>query len=83
MSFTSRLGNFSTTIVGHAIWFVASCAYLHGQATPPPAEAHDTTELAKKTQNPVGDIVSVPFQFNFNSGGPSRTRPFSISTFNR
>lgn len=33
------------------------------------AAAQDTTELAKKTQNPVGDIVSVPFQFNFNGGG--------------
>jgi hypothetical protein len=35
--------------------------------TPPPA--HDTTALAKQTQNPVGDLVSVPFQFNFNTGG--------------
>lgn len=26
-------------------------------------------ELAKTTQNPVGNIISVPFQFNFNSGG--------------
>lgn len=23
----------------------------------------------QKTQNPVGDLVSLPFQFNFNSGG--------------
>jgi hypothetical protein len=30
---------------------------------------HDATELAKTTQNPVGDIVSIPFQFNFNGGG--------------
>jgi hypothetical protein len=37
-------------------------------AQTPPGE-HDTTELAKTTQNPVGDLVSVPFQFNFNSGG--------------
>jgi hypothetical protein len=44
----------------------ASSLALFGQA--PPAEP-DATELAKKTQNPVGDIVSVPFQFNFNGGG--------------
>ena len=31
--------------------------------------AQDTTELAKKTQNPVGDILSIPFEFNFNGGG--------------
>jgi hypothetical protein len=27
------------------------------------------TKLAKATQNPVSDLVSLPFQFNFNSGG--------------
>ena len=31
--------------------------------------AADTTELAKQTQNPVGDLISLPFQFNFNTGG--------------
>ena len=32
-------------------------------------EKVDATALAKQTQNPVADLVSVPFQFNFNSGG--------------
>ncbi len=27
------------------------------------------TDLAKQTQNPVGDVVSVPLQFNWNTGG--------------
>jgi len=31
--------------------------------------AVDVTALAKKTQNPVGDVISLPFQFNFNNGG--------------
>ena len=31
--------------------------------------AEDDTELAKKTQNPVSDLISIPFQFNFNQGG--------------
>lgn len=32
----------------------------------------DETELAKKTQNPVADLISVPFQNNFNFGaGPN------------
>jgi hypothetical protein len=34
-----------------------------------PAAAQDATELAKKTQNPVSDVVSAPLQFNFNGGG--------------
>ena len=32
-------------------------------ATPVAGQDQD---LAKKTQNPVGDLISVPFQFNFN-----------------
>ncbi|HUM18428.1 MAG TPA: hypothetical protein VL086_22235 [Candidatus Nitrosotalea sp.] len=35
------------------------------------ADAEESaTELAKKTQNPVADLISVPFQnnFNFNTG---------------
>jgi hypothetical protein len=29
----------------------------------------EATRLAKQTQNPVSDLVSLPFQLNFNSGG--------------
>ena len=29
----------------------------------------EATKLAKATQNPVADLVSIPFQFNFNTGG--------------
>jgi hypothetical protein len=36
-----------------------------------PYLAQEETELAKKTQNPVSDLISVPFQSNFNFGvGP-------------
>jgi hypothetical protein len=34
-----------------------------------PAPEPDVTALAKTTQNPVGDLVALPFQFNFNNGG--------------
>jgi hypothetical protein len=30
---------------------------------------HDVTALAKESQNPVGNLVSMPLQFNFNTGG--------------
>lgn len=40
----------------------------------PPLQAQpkqDETELAKKTQNPVADLISVPLQNNFNfDAGP-------------
>jgi hypothetical protein len=47
------------------------CATTAAAQTPaaPAAAEHDATDLAKKTQNPVGDLISVPLQFNFNSGG--------------
>jgi hypothetical protein len=40
-----------------------------GTAPQAGAGGENATDLAKKTQNPVGDIVSLPFQFNFNNGG--------------
>ncbi len=42
------------------------------QETPP----HDASDLAKATQNPVSNIVSIPFQFNFNSGGGFEDKTF-------
>ena len=47
---------------------------VYGQA--PPAAEPSATDLAKTTQNPVGDIVSVPFQFNFNGGGAYQDQTF-------
>ena len=46
------------------------------QEAPPAQPAHDVTELAKATQNPVGDLISVPFQFNFNTGGDLEDRTY-------
>src|SRR5277367_4295343 len=43
--------------------------------SPPPdaSSANDTTELAKKLQNPIGDLYSIPFQNNTNfNAGPNK-----------
>jgi hypothetical protein len=45
-------------------------------STPPNASPPDATTLAKETQNPVADLVSLPFQFNFNTGGGLQARTF-------
>src|SRR5690242_2263411 len=37
-------------------------------ASATPCLCQDEGELAKKTQNPVSDLISVPFQSNFNFG---------------
>ena len=38
------------------------------------ARAQDDSQLAKKTQNPVADLISVPLQSNFNFGAGSRDK---------
>jgi hypothetical protein len=43
-----------------------SCFAQSEEPAPPPPDASD---LAKETQNPVSSVVSIPFQFNFNTGG--------------
>lgn len=35
------------------------------------SQAQDESELAKKTQNPVANLISVPLQSNFNFGAGS------------
>jgi hypothetical protein len=36
---------------------------------PAAAQDQDVTALAKASQNPVGDLITLPFQINFNTGG--------------
>ena len=40
------------------------------------AKKHDVTDLAKKTQNPLADMISVPFQYNtfFETGPKGKTQ---------
>ncbi len=55
---------------------VASIAVLLAIGTARTSPATESTEeLAKKTQNPVADLISVPFQnnFNFNTGPREKT----------
>jgi hypothetical protein len=46
----------------------------------PPDEDARTLELAKKTQNPIADLISVPFQNNLNFGYGAKDAPHSSST---
>ena len=50
-------------------------ATMHAASLPAIVADDDETELAKKTQNPVADLISVPFQnnFNFNTGAKDAT----------
>ena len=60
-------------IAAAAALIVVGATPVLGQAQQP---AHDVNALAKETQNPVGSLISVPFQFNFNTGGDLEDRTF-------
>ena len=42
------------------------------------ASATDTTALAKEQQNPISSMTTIPWQFNFNSGGGLKDRTFFL-----
>src|SRR5262245_39249087 len=50
----------------------AAPAAAHPPSAGAKTEGHDVNDLSKQTQNPVADLVSMPFQFNFNNGGALR-----------
>jgi hypothetical protein len=59
----------STRVVPALVALLAALAAAAGLLAGPADAADDTnTELAKKTQNPVADLISVPFQNNFDFG---------------
>lgn len=60
-------------LVAIAVGLTALSAEARAQ---PPAQEHDVSQLARTTQNPVGDLTTLPFQFNFNTGGDLEERTF-------
>ena len=66
------------------IFFVALCATVFlwaGRASgaensSSQGQAESATDLAKKTQNPISDLISLPFQYNvyFETGPKAKTQ---------
>ena len=54
-------------------------AFAQQPAAPPSAASDSTLELAKKTQNPVADLISLPLQNNLNVGYGAKDAPASSS----
>lgn len=59
---------------------LAAGAVLAAELSAPPAASPSTLDLAKKAQNPVADLISVPLQSNFNFGYGAKDAPESSST---
>ena len=58
-----------------AVVLPAGSSWAEDSAAEPAKTTDSAEELAKKTQNPVADLISVPFQnnFNFNTGPEDKT----------
>src|SRR5262245_5858435 len=56
---------FTVLAASFFLFLISSTKGLAQEAEP----QHDASSLAKETQNPVSSVISIPFQFNFNSGG--------------
>lgn len=55
-------------------------AVLEEPAATAPAARGDSSELAKKLSNPVADLISVPFQLNYDEGlGPKDGGRFTLN----
>jgi len=58
-------------LLASTLWVVLGGSLAFGQDSPPSAD--DAAELAKKLNNPVASMISVPFQSNFDFGlGPKQ-----------
>jgi hypothetical protein len=65
-----------TVPIGSTVVAVVMLASAGRAAAQTPTAPPDATALAKTSQNPVGDLISLPFQFNFNTGGGLEDRTF-------
>jgi hypothetical protein len=81
------IGAFTSRLTLIALIWAASCLSAGAQSAPvstapqiridatasPPAPADDASALAEKLQNPIADLISIPFQNNTNFNvGPSK-----------
>ncbi|MBW2243158.1 MAG: hypothetical protein JRH01_14325 [Deltaproteobacteria bacterium] len=69
----------------HGVWLLVLAVVAFGDSAPARAEepssgANPDVELAKKSQNPVGDLISVPFENNFDGGfGPKDALIYTLN----
>jgi len=55
------------TLLSVSVTSLLVCGVAWAQSAAP--EGHDLSSLAKQAQNPVADLNTIPFQWNFQSGG--------------
>ena len=71
----------TTGLLLASLVLVPWAALAQQQPPAPPASTSDSTlELAKKTQNPIADLISLPLQNNLNFGYGAKDAPKRSST---
>jgi hypothetical protein len=70
----------ATALLVVAILLVPWAALAQQPSAPPSDADARTLELAKKTQNPIADLISLPLQNNLNFGYGAKDAPESSST---
>ena len=80
MTAHQRIQRAAGLLLVSAILVMPWTAVAQQPSPPPPDEDARTLELAKKTQNPIADLISLPFQNNLNFGYGAKDAPHSSST---
>jgi hypothetical protein len=63
--------------INSSVWAIAACLVLTLSVT---AMAGETEDLAKESQNPIGNIISLPFENNFAFGvGPEDAFVYTLN----
>jgi hypothetical protein len=65
-----------TTMLGALVASLLVCGVAQAQSEPPAGQ--DLSALAKQAQNPVADLNTIPFQWNFYSGGGLGTQSMML-----
>ena len=65
-------------VVGAAVACLLGCGLARAQEAAAPAAGTDLGALAKLAQNPVANLNTIPFQWNFYSGGGLRSQSMMV-----
>lgn len=71
MTSSNRIGMVTAALLWASAWGLLGPSIGAAQGAAPAGQGGDAQALAKQLSNPVSDLVSIPFQFNWESGvGP-------------